>query len=50
MNTRQIRAIRNYAKSLHLDIEEAALRWCINGCAARWREYEQEHEQEYEDD
>ncbi|WP_256385698.1 hypothetical protein [Hahella sp. CCB-MM4] len=36
---KQIRAIRNYAKSRNLDMEMAAIEWCACGLAARWAEY-----------
>lgn len=39
MNTEQIRAMKNYAHSIGLDFEEAAILWCVNGCAEQWREY-----------
>ena len=35
---RQNRAIKKYAKSLNLDFESAAFRWCENGLAAQWAE------------
>ncbi|ARU58029.1 hypothetical protein OLMES_4010 [Oleiphilus messinensis] len=37
-NHRQIRAMKRYARALHLQFEEAAMRWCEIGLAARWAE------------
>ena len=39
-NFRQIRAIKNHARSLHLNLELAAWQWCVNGLAQRWAEGE----------
>lgn len=33
---KQIRAIRNYAKAMHLDLDTAAKQWCEVGLAERW--------------
>lgn len=32
-NYKQIRAIKNYARSLQLNLELAAMQWCQNGLA-----------------
>lgn len=42
-NFRQIRAIKKYARSLHLNLELAALQWCQHGLAARWAELDLLH-------
>jgi hypothetical protein len=36
---KQIRAIRNYAKALNVDLEMAARLWCECGLAARWADF-----------
>lgn len=36
-NFAQIRAIRNYAHSLHVDDETGARLWCERGLAEQWR-------------
>jgi len=33
---KQERAIKRYAKSLHMNIEKAAKRWCDLGLAKQW--------------
>lgn len=33
---KQIRAIRKFAKSHHVDIETAGILWVSSGCAAKW--------------
>lgn len=35
-NYRQIRAIKNYAQAMQLELELAAQRWCETGLAAQW--------------
>jgi len=42
-NHKQIRAIKRYARSMHMAIELAALDWVEHGLAKRWREYADRH-------
>ena len=42
---RQMRAIRRYAKAMHLTLDQAAQRWVDKQCAYRWAEYYHNHEE-----
>ena len=35
---KQIRAIKNYARAMDMEVETAARHWCENGLAAQWAE------------
>ena len=37
-NYQQIRAIKRYARSMHIALEAAAMDWVTHGLAKRWRD------------